>query len=238
MSKQLTANSLHEEFRKDSRRVLFFGFGATILSALYFALVSANTIWTGIVQESNWIDYAARIPFWCVNAIAVCMVFTKVRTYGRFVTHQMTVFDVLIPFAKAFVASALFFILSTDGNSVWRHWVLVFAAFALVSHLKIHYYLSKLDEANAPPQTATLIRMIKKNTRKSDLRATAIFGLLYFVMWVLLNFVPPLQFMASLSPNWQALLAIPAGFSMIMAIYSDKKIRVEVSRLRQIEGDA
>lgn len=233
MSKELTPRTLHDLFRKDSQRIIFFAFTVMIATALYFAVVSGLAIGKGIVFNNDWEDYLVRVPYWCVSALAVCMVYLKLLTYSRFITHPMTVLDVIIPLAKAFVASSLFAVLSQDDKTTWFLWPLVFSLFAAVSHLKIRYYLSKFDERNVSFQAAALIRMIKENSRKTDLRATLFFSLAFFAIWILLNFVPPPEFMAHWSPKLQALLALPSGLGMIMAVKSDSKIRAEVLRLKE-----
>jgi len=235
MSKPLSAESLHKGWRVDSRNFMFFSFGALIVSAIYFMLMSGHTIYTGILSGNDWSNYAIRLPYWCVSFLAVCMVYLKVTTYGRFITHPITLFDVMIPVTKAFIASMLFLVLSSENPGMWQHWLFWFAAFAAISHIKIRYYLGKFDESTASPKTLELIRMIKSNTTKSDLRATAILALSFFVVWIFLNFVPAPSFMANLSPKWQAVLALPAGFSIVMAIRSDKQIRKEVQKMRESE---
>lgn len=235
MSQRLTATSLNEEFASDSQRVMFYGFAVMIATAVAFAVLSAITISKGIMNSSHSVHYLMRLPYWCVSALAVCMVYMKLHTYGRFITHTMTVWDVMIPLSKAIVASAMFAVLNYDDLQTWHFWVLVFSLFAFISHGKIRYYMSRFDENGAPPETARLLRMIKENTKENDLRFTAIFGVFFLVAWVMLNFVPPLPFMARWSTNWQALLAIPAGFGMVMAIHSDKKIRAEIVRLTEVE---
>jgi hypothetical protein len=237
MSRKLTAEDFIEASTNDAQKVTFYGFAVMIATALAFALLSALAIAKGLMDGGNRVDYLVRIPFWCVSALAVGMVYMKLHTYGKFITHTITVFDVLIPLSKALTASALFAVLCYDDPRTWHLWPLAFSMFALVSHLKIHYYHSKFDETNAPLETAELLRMINENMRETDLRATAIFGLLFLVAWVLLNFVPPLKFMAHWSSNWQVWLAIPAGFAMVMAIQSDVEIRRKIAQLTEAKGD-
>jgi hypothetical protein len=231
MINKMTPATLTDQFANDARQVMFYGFAVMIATALVFALLSALTIAKGVMGGDDGINYIVRIPYWCVSVLAVCMVYLKLHTYGRFITHSMTVLDVLIPLAKAFTASALFAVLNYEDARTWQLWPLVFSIFALISHFKIRYYHSKFDETNASQETAELLRMIRENARRSDLPATAIFGVSFGVIWLLLNFFSPLRFMAGWSPNWQALLAIPAAFAMVMAINSDKDIRAKVAAL-------
>jgi hypothetical protein len=237
MSRKITPSGLTEEFVSDSQRVMFYGFAVMIATALAFALIAALTISRGIVESDSRVSYLVRVPYWCVSALAVCMVYIKVHTYGRFITHRMTARDVIIPFTKALIASGLFAVLTVDGPRLWHYWPFVFSAFAGVSHWKIRYYITRFDETKAPLETAKLIRMMKENTRKTDLPNTLMACVSFFVAGVLVNFIPPPHFMTGLSTNWQALLAIPAGFGIVMAIHSDKQVRAEVDRLTEEERE-
>src|SRR5947207_1228869 len=108
MSRKLTAEDFVEASMNDAQKVTFYGFALMIATALGFALLSALTIAKGIMDGGNRADYLVRIPFWCVSALAVAMVYMKLHTYGKFITHTITVYDVLIPLSKAITASALF----------------------------------------------------------------------------------------------------------------------------------
>jgi hypothetical protein len=237
MNQKLTPQHLNGEPKNDAQRVMFSGFGLMIATALGLAVLSASIIAKGIFSDNQRADYLVRIPYWCVSMIAVCMVYLKLHIYGRFITHKLTVYDVLIPLTKAFVASGLFAVLSFDDTRMWHLWPLVFSMFAFVSHLKIRYYTNRFDETKATPEIANIISKIKVHSKKADLRGTLISTVAFFVVWVLLNFVPPLPFMAHWSPKWQALLAIPAGVGMIKATLSDKPIRDEIEKLEEEETD-
>src|SRR5437588_9742992 len=102
MSQKLTPKGLDGEPKNDAQRIMFYGFALMIATALALALFSALTITKGIITGDHRAEYLVRIPYWCVSVIAVCMVYLKLHTYGRFITHRMTVFDVLIPLSKAF----------------------------------------------------------------------------------------------------------------------------------------
>jgi hypothetical protein len=233
MSQKLTLASLNGEPKNDAQRMMFGGFALMIATALGCALVAALTIAKGTFAGGDRAEYLVRIPYWCVSVLAVCMVYLKLHIYGRFISHTLTVYDILIPLTKAFIGSALFGVLSFDDPRMWHLWPLVFAMFALISHLKIRYYMGRFDEEKATPEIADLIRMIREHTKKGDLRATRFFAAAFLVVWVLLNFVPPLQFMAHWSPKWQALLALPAGFGMVAAIHSDNPIRAAMEKLAE-----
>jgi len=233
MSPILTPKDLNADPKNDTQKVMFYGFGAMICTALGFAVVSAFVIVKGVFAGNQPGDYLVRIPFWLVSTLAVCMVYLKLHVYGRFLTHKLGVYDVLIPFTKAFIAAALFAVLSSEDARMWHVWPFVFSMFALVSHLKIRYYVGRFDEAKATPEIANIIRKIKAHSKKADLRGTFISTIAFLVAWVFLNFVPPLPFMAHWSTKWQALLAFPAAIGMIKAILSDKPIRDEIEKLQE-----
>jgi uncharacterized membrane protein len=233
MNQPLTLEDLDQQPKNDAQRVMFYGFSVMIGTALGLALLSALAIAKGLYANVNSGDYLVRIPFWLVSMIAVCMVYLKLHIYGRFLTHKLTILDILIPLSKAFFAAGLFAVLSSDHPLMWHLWPLVFSIFALISHLKIRYYIGRFDETRASSEVASLIRKIKEHSKTADLRATLISAAIFATVWVLLNFVPPLPFMAHWSPKWQALLALPAGIGMVKAILSDKPIRDEIEKLQE-----
>lgn len=237
MSQKLRPEDLKGDPKNDTQKVMFYGFAVMICTTLGLAVLSAFVIAKGLFTGEQRAEYLVRIPFWLVSTLAVCMVYLKLHVYGRFLTHKLTLYDVLIPFTKAFVASGLFAVLTADDTQMWKLWPLVFSMFALISHLKIRYYVGRFDETKATPEIAKIIRKIKEHVKKADLRATLVSSILFFVAWVVLNFVPPPQFLANRSSKWQALLAIPAGIGMIKAILSDKPIRDEIDKVEESTPD-